>query len=124
MKANSPEPCYTGSHAVHIRETKHRLSLENIMTEVINSRLTGRVPGLGVRIPLWALISLPCECCVLSGRGHYDGPITLTEGSYRVSECVCVCVCVCLEYDREITVTRSPYPTKGSCNMRGTGGGE
>ena len=25
-----------------------------------------------------------CECCVLSGRGLCDGPITLQEESYRV----------------------------------------
>jgi len=25
-----------------------------------------------------------CECCVLSGRGHCDGPITRPEYAYRV----------------------------------------
>jgi hypothetical protein len=54
-----------------------------------------------------------CECCVLSGRGLY-GPITLTEESY----CVCVCVHVSECY-REVMVTRRPWPTKGSCTMRG-----
>jgi hypothetical protein len=34
------------------------------------------------------------ECCVLSGRGFCDGPMALTEESYRVCLCVCVCVCV------------------------------
>jgi hypothetical protein len=28
-----------------------------------------RLPGLRVRIPHWALASVSCECCVLSGRG-------------------------------------------------------
>jgi hypothetical protein len=31
-----------------------------------------------------ARMSVSCECCVLSGRGHYDGPITNPEESYRV----------------------------------------
>jgi hypothetical protein len=63
MKGNSAEPRYIGIHA-------------------------HRVPGLGVRIPLWALISVLCECCVLSGTGHYGGPISLTEEYY----CVCLSV--------------------------------
>ena len=33
-----------------------------------------------------------CECCVLSGRALYDGPMSRPEETYRV--CVCVCVCV------------------------------
>jgi len=33
-----------------------------------------------------------CECCVLSGRGVCDGPITSPEEAYRV--CVCVSLSV------------------------------
>ena len=29
-------------------------------------------------------MSVSCECCVLSGRGLRDGPITHPEESYRV----------------------------------------
>ena len=29
-------------------------------------------------------VSLSCECCVLSGRGHCVEPITRTEDSYRL----------------------------------------
>ena len=76
--------------------------------------MVGRVPGLGVRIPLWALMSVHCERYVLSGRGHYDGPITLTEDSHWV----CVCVSEC---DREATATRRPRPIKGSCAIWGGG---
>ena len=39
-----------------------------------------RLLGMRVRIPpeVW----MCCECCVLSGRGLSDGPITRTEESY------------------------------------------
>jgi len=35
-----------------------------------------------------------CKCCVLSGRGLCDGPITRPEASHRV--CVCLCHCIML----------------------------
>jgi hypothetical protein len=38
----------------------------------------------GIRIPPEAQISVPCECCVLSGRGLCVGLITRPEESYRV----------------------------------------
>ena len=41
-------------------------------------------------------MSACCECCVLSGRGLRDGPITHPEESYQV----CVCVCVSLSVIR------------------------
>ena len=41
-------------------------------------------PGLRVRIPPGAWLSVSCECCVLSGRGLCVGPITRPEESYRV----------------------------------------
>jgi hypothetical protein len=43
-----------------------------------------RLLGLWVRIPPGAWMSVSCECCVLSGRGLCDGPITRPEESYRV----------------------------------------
>jgi hypothetical protein len=43
-----------------------------------------RLLGLRVRIPPRARMSVCCECCVLSGRGLYDGLITRPEESYRV----------------------------------------
>jgi hypothetical protein len=49
-----------------------------------------RLLGSWVRIPPDTCLSVSCECCVLSGRGLCDGPITRTEGSYGVwcvSEC-------------------------------------
>jgi hypothetical protein len=43
-----------------------------------------RLLGLRVRIPPGAWKSLPCECCVLSGRVPCVGLITVPEESYRV----------------------------------------
>ena len=40
-----------------------------------------RLLGLQVRIPLEEWMSVSCECCVLSGRGLCDGPITRPEES-------------------------------------------
>ena len=41
-----------------------------------------RLLRLRVRMSRGAWMSVCCECCVLSGRGLYDGPITRPEGSY------------------------------------------
>ena len=43
-----------------------------------------RLLGLRVRIPPRAWISVPYECCVLSGRGLCIGLITRPETSYRM----------------------------------------
>ena len=48
------------------------------------------LPGSRVRIPPGAWMFVCCECCVLSGRGLCDGPITRPEESYRLW-CVVVC---------------------------------
>ena len=40
--------------------------------------------GLWVRILPGAWMSVCCECCVLSGRGLFDGLINRPEESYRV----------------------------------------
>jgi hypothetical protein len=51
------------------------------------------------------LMSLCCECCVLSGRGLCDELITRPEESYRLW-----CVVVC---DLETSWMRRPWPTGG-----------
>jgi hypothetical protein len=43
-----------------------------------------RLLGLRVRIPPGAWTSVCFECCVLSGRDLYDGPIPRPEESYRL----------------------------------------
>ena len=60
---------------------------------------------LWVRIPpgVWTFVS--CECCVLSGRGLCDGPITRPEESYRLW-----CVVVC---GLETSWMRRSWPTGG-----------
>ena len=47
-------------------------------------------------------MSVSCECCVFSGRGLYDEPITRPEETYRLW-----CVTVC---DLETTRTGGPGP--------------
>ena len=47
-------------------------------------------------------MSVCCECCVLSGRGLCDGPITRPEESYRLC-----CVVVC---DIETSRMMGPWP--------------
>ena len=56
-------------------------------------------------------MSVSCDCCVLSGRGLCDGPITRQEESYRLW-----CVVVC---DRVVLIMR-PWLTRGCCS-RGRG---
>ena len=51
--------------------------------------------GLRIQILLGAWICVWWVCCVLSGRGFYNGPIPRPEDSYRV--CVCVCVTECYQ---------------------------
>jgi hypothetical protein len=46
--------------------------------------MAARLLGLRVRIPPRAWMSVSCEYCVLSGRGHCVGLITRPEESYRV----------------------------------------
>jgi hypothetical protein len=43
-----------------------------------------RLLGLRVRVPPVSCSSVCGECCVLSGRGLCDGPITRPTASYRV----------------------------------------
>jgi hypothetical protein len=64
--------------------------------------------GSRVRIPPGAWMSVSCESCVLSDRGLCVGLITRPEKSYRV-RCVC---------DREASVMRRPWPTRG-CGAMG-----
>jgi hypothetical protein len=57
-------------------------------------------------------MSSSCEWCVLSSRGHWDGPIPRLEESYTLW-----CVIVC---DLETSRSRRPWPSLG----RGWGRGE
>jgi hypothetical protein len=68
--------------------------------------------GVRVRIPPAAWMSVPCDCCVLSGRCRCDGPITRPEKPNRV----CTCVTEYSEtqrhntYTYKIQWTNSPMP--------------
>ena len=78
-------------------------------------------------------MSVCCECCVLSGRGLCDWPITCPEESYGCLSVVSVVCCWAhvsatgrslvqrsltecgvSECDREASITRRPLPTGGS----------
>jgi len=59
--------------------------------------------------PAGGMDGLSCEFCALSDRGHYVGPITCPEQSYRV---------VLSECDREASIMRRPCPTRGSCDLK------
>jgi hypothetical protein len=66
-----------------------------------------RLQGLRVRIPAGACMFVSCECCVLSGRGLCDGPITRPQESYRLW-----CVIAC---DLVTSRMRRPWPSLGCC---------
>ena len=70
-----------------------------------SSSAAARLPGLWVRIPPGAWISVSCGCCVLSGRGLCDGLITRPEEFCRLW-----CVVEC---DLETSRMRRPWPTAG-----------
>jgi hypothetical protein len=63
-----------------------------------------RLLGLPVRIPPGPWIFVRCECCVWSGRGLCDGPITRPEESYRLWYVI---------YKPQ--TMRRPRPTLGCC---------
>jgi hypothetical protein len=64
-----------------------------------------RLLGLWVRFPPGVLIFVCCECCVMSGRGLCDEPITRLERSYRLW-----CVILC---DLETSNTKRPWHACG-----------
>jgi len=51
-------------------------------------------------------MSVCCDCCVLSGRGLCDEPITRPEESYRL--------CCVVECDLETSLMKRPWPTVGA----------
>jgi hypothetical protein len=69
-----------------------------------------RLLRLWVRIPPGVFMSVPCECCAVSGRGLYDEPITRPEESYRVW-----CVIVC---DLQTSRMRKPWSALGRSAKR------
>jgi hypothetical protein len=75
-----------------------------------NRQRNHRLLRLWVRIPLGAWMFVCCECCVLSGRGLCDGPITRPEKSYRLWRVVC---------DIETSCMSRPWPALGRSATRG-----
>jgi hypothetical protein len=73
-----------------------------------------RLLGLWVRIPPGTCMSVSCECCVFSVRGPCVGLITRPEGPTE---------CGVTECDREASIVRRPWTTRGCYAMGGGGGG-
>ena len=85
-----------------------------------NTGLSGRTVSLAacllrlwIRFPQGAWLFVYCDCCVLSGRGHCDEPITRPEEFYRLW-----CVVAC---DLETSRMRRPWHELG---RRAVGVGE
>ena len=55
-----------------------------------------RLLGLRIRTPAGAWMSVSFKRCVLTGRGLWDGPISLAEESCWVCVYVCRCVRMCV----------------------------
>jgi hypothetical protein len=72
--------------------------------------MASRLLGLLVRISPGTWMSVSSQYCVFSGRGLCVGLITRPEESYRVW-------CVLTECDREASLMRRPWPTRGCCAM-------
>jgi len=81
--------------------------------EIVGSNLTGDMVFVALLLRLWVrispgtLMSVCCECCVLSGRGVCDELITRPEESYQLWRVVLS--------DLETSWMRSPWPTGGCC---------
>jgi hypothetical protein len=68
---------------------------------------TARLLRLGVRIPPGGIdIYACCDCCVLSGRGCYEGQTTCPDESYRL--------CYVIVCDLETSRVRSHGPLWGT----------
>ena len=72
------------STELNFESTKYKKSRSQWPRGLRRGSATPRLLGLWVRIPPGIWIAVCCECCVLSGRGLCDGPITRPEKSYRV----------------------------------------
>jgi hypothetical protein len=64
---------------------KHKVACRTKRTSTVQMDQRGN-PGINTKkkIPAEAWMYVSCECCVLSGSGLCDGPITRPEESYRV----------------------------------------
>ena len=82
--------------------------LPTAMAKRSRARVCGvRLLWLRVRIPLWAWMSVSCECCVLSHRGLCDGVIARPEESYWLWRAIV--------FYLETWKMRRPRPELGCC---------
>ena len=84
--------------------------MPNPVAATSTARVSGRSSaGIVGSNPSGAWMSLPYECCVLSGRSLCVGLITRPEGTTE---------CGVRECDRESSIMRRPLPTGGCCMMK------
>ena len=86
---------YNSSKLLH---TNHPTSRSRYPCALRRASAATFLQVLRVRVPPVALLSISGECCMSSGRGLCDGPITHPEETNRA--CICVCVCVSLNVIR------------------------
>ena len=91
--------------------TKIRSSCATTLAILKRGSAAARLLRLRIRIPPAAWMSACCECCVLSGRGLCDGPITRPEESFR-RWCVVVC-------DLETSRMRRHWPALDRSTTKG-----
>ena len=69
-----------------------------------------RLQGLRVRIPQEKWLSVSCGCCVLLGRGA-GVKLIIHAGEFCP-------VFVCFKFDREVSIMRRPWSTRGCCAIK------
>jgi len=84
------------------------LNYMGLLHEAGRGGRASRFLGLRVRIPPWAWMSVGYECCVLSGIGLCVGQVAhqKEQTGCGVSEC-----------DREDSIMRRLFPSRGRCTM-------
>jgi hypothetical protein len=85
--------CFSTAKITHRHNFQHSIRLHLVIRGTCRSQRSSRLRrgsavvhllGLRVRIPTRAWMSARYECCVLSGRGLCEDPITRQEKSYRL----------------------------------------
>jgi hypothetical protein len=90
---------YEYSNVIFVQYKVIQIFYGYIIQRIQSRRPRGLRPGFAaacllgslVRIPPTPWMSVPCECCVLSGRSLYDEPVASAEKPNRVCRCATEC---------------------------------